>query len=41
MNLSVVQTIVTALEKELSKQADASTQEAEKKAQENSAKGTR
>ena len=40
VNLSVVQTIVTALEKELSKPADASTQEAEKKAQENSAKGT-
>lgn len=40
VNLSVVQTIVNALEKELSKPADASTQEAEKKAQENSAKGT-
>ena len=40
VNLSVVQTLVNALEKELSKPADASTQEAEKKAQENSAKGT-
>lgn len=41
VNLSVVQTIVNALEKELSKPADASAQEAEKKAQENSANGTK
>ena len=40
VNLSVVQTLVNALEKELSKPADASTQQAEKKAQENSAHGT-
>lgn len=39
VNLSVVQALVTALEKELSKQPDASTREAEKKAQENSAGG--
>lgn len=41
VNLSVVQTIVNALEKELSKPADASAQEAEKKAQENSVNGTK
>lgn len=40
VNLSVVQTLVNALEKELSKPADVSTQQAEKKAQENSAHGT-
>ena len=39
VNLSVVQTLVDTLEKELSKPADASTQEAEKKAQANSAGG--
>ncbi|MEF2845674.1 MAG: polyphosphate--AMP phosphotransferase [Eggerthellaceae bacterium] len=37
VNLSVVQALVTALEKELSKKPDASMLEAEKKAQENSA----